>query len=96
MLTAVFDDDQAKDREIRGERAEIRFGAPKVNKSRFRNSNPELQTLRAIRYSHVEGLADLLWRLALDHVRHTLTGHVQQTLDIQVVRGLEGEGTGGD
>lgn len=50
MLTAVFDDDQAKDREIRGEkeRAEIRFGAPKVNKSRFRNSNPELQTLHAI------------------------------------------------
>ena len=33
----------------------------------------------------VEGLADLLGRLALDHVGHRLAGDVQESLDVQVV-----------
>ena len=31
---------------------------------------------------HVEGLADLLWRLALNHVRNAFAGDVQQTFDV--------------
>ena len=33
----------------------------------------------------VERLPDLLWRLPLDHVGHSLAGDVQQALDVQVV-----------
>ncbi len=40
---------------------------------------------------YVERLADLLRRFALDHVRYGFTRHVQQTLDVQVVRSLRGE-----
>ena len=40
-------------------------------------------------HSHIEGLANFLRRLALDHVGHALAGDVQQSLDIQVVRGLD-------
>jgi len=36
----------------------------------------------------VEGLSDLLWRLALNHVCHSLTGQIQQVLDVQVVGSL--------
>ena len=36
----------------------------------------------------VEGLADLLRRLALDHVGDGLATNVQQGLDIEVVGGL--------
>jgi hypothetical protein len=36
----------------------------------------------------VEGLADLLGRLALDHVGDGLAAHVQQCLDIEVVGSL--------
>ena len=35
----------------------------------------------------VERLPDLLWRLPLDHVGHSLAGDVQQALDVQVVGG---------
>ena len=38
----------------------------------------------------VERLANLLGRLALDHVGHRLTRHVQQALDVQVVGRLRG------
>ena len=37
----------------------------------------------------VERFADLLGRLALDHVGDRLTRHVQQTLDVQIVRSLQ-------
>jgi hypothetical protein len=33
----------------------------------------------------VEGLADLFWRLALDHVGHGLATNVQQSLDVKIV-----------
>jgi hypothetical protein len=36
----------------------------------------------------VEGLADLLWGFALDHVSNSLAGQVQQTLDVEIVRSL--------
>lgn len=36
----------------------------------------------------VKGLTDLLWRLALDHVRHSLAPDVEEGLDIEVVGGL--------
>ena len=35
----------------------------------------------------VEGLADLLWRLALDHVRDCLAANIEQRLDVHVVCG---------
>ena len=37
----------------------------------------------------VERLADLLGRLALDHVGHRLARHVEQALDVQVVGGKD-------
>lgn len=37
----------------------------------------------------VEGLADLLGGLALDHVGHRLAGDVQQALDVEVVGGQD-------
>lgn len=39
---------------------------------------------------NVEGLPDLLGRLALDHVCNGLATDVEQGLDIKVVGGLEG------
>ena len=36
----------------------------------------------------VESLADLLGRLALDHVGHGLAANIQETLDIEIVRSL--------
>ena len=39
----------------------------------------------------VEGLADFLWRLPLDHVGHGLAADIEERLDIQVVGCLEGE-----
>jgi hypothetical protein len=36
----------------------------------------------------VEGLADLLWGLALDHVGHGLAANVKEGLDIEVVCSL--------
>ena len=33
----------------------------------------------------VEGLPNLLGSLALDHVGNSLAGHIQQTLDVQVI-----------
>ncbi len=38
---------------------------------------------------NVEGLADLLGRLALDHVGHRQACEVEQGLDVQVVGGLQ-------
>lgn len=38
----------------------------------------------------VEGLANLLGGLALDHVRHGLAADVQKALDIEVVGSLRG------
>ena len=37
----------------------------------------------------VEGLPDLIGRLALDHVGHRLARHVEQALDVQVVGGKD-------
>lgn len=37
---------------------------------------------------NVECLSDLLGRLALNHVSHSLTGQIQQVLDVEVVRSL--------
>ncbi len=37
----------------------------------------------------VECFADFFGRLSLDHVRHRLTRHVQQTLDVKVVCRLQ-------
>lgn len=37
----------------------------------------------------IEGLADLLGRLALDHVCDSLAADIEQGLDIEVVGGLE-------
>lgn len=36
----------------------------------------------------VEGLADLLWGLALDHVGNGLTTDIEKRLDVEVVCGL--------
>ena len=36
----------------------------------------------------VEGLADLLWRLALDHVGNGLAPNIEKRLDVKVVGGL--------
>ena len=36
----------------------------------------------------VESLADLLGRLALDHVGYGLAANIQETLDIEIVRSL--------
>lgn len=38
---------------------------------------------------NVKRLPDLLWSLALDHVSHSLTCQVQQSLDIKVVSSLK-------
>lgn len=37
---------------------------------------------------NVEGLADLLWRLALDHVCDGLAADVEKGLDVEVVGSL--------
>jgi len=37
----------------------------------------------------VEGLANLLWRLALDHVGNGLAAHVEKSFDVEVVRSLK-------
>lgn len=39
----------------------------------------------------VEGLANLLGRLALDHVGHGLAANIQESLDVEVVRSLAEE-----
>ena len=36
----------------------------------------------------VEGLSDLFWRLALDHVGNGLAANVEQSLDVKVICGL--------
>lgn len=36
----------------------------------------------------VEGLADLLWGLALDHVGNGLAADIEKGLDVEVVGGL--------
>lgn len=36
----------------------------------------------------VEGLADLLWRLALDHVGDGLAADIEKSLDVEVVGSL--------
>jgi hypothetical protein len=38
----------------------------------------------------IESLADLLWRLALDHVGNRLATNVKEGLDVEVIGGLVG------
>lgn len=47
-----------------------------------------LLLLRSEVVGNVEGLTDLLGRLALDHVGDCLASHVKEGLDVEVVRGL--------
>lgn len=37
---------------------------------------------------NVKGLADLLWRLALDHIRNSLAPDIKERLNIKIVGGL--------
>jgi len=37
----------------------------------------------------VESLADLLWRLALDHVGDGLASHIEKRLDVEIIRSLK-------
>lgn len=39
----------------------------------------------------VESLADLVGRLALDHVGHSLAANIEKCLNVEVVGGLQGE-----
>lgn len=38
----------------------------------------------------IESLANFLWRLPLDHVRHSLAPNVEESLDVEVVGRLKG------
>ena len=40
-------------------------------------------------FGYVEGLADLLWRLAFDHVGNGLATNVKQSLDVEIVGGKD-------
>jgi hypothetical protein len=41
--------------------------------------------LRSKVICYIEGLSDLLWRLALDHVGNSLAANVKEGLDVKVV-----------